>query len=251
MNKISIFLCLVFLYIIINCSNNKNIKGGYIEDSEDGHTYISTIDNKKQVYVERDLIVKGNIKNQHNQNIFPRGMIIIWHPTTSNIPKGWAICDGKNGTPDLRNRFITGTAVDNKQGAVNTKYYNGLVKLHPNNIPSHTHSAIIHKTNTNHQHTGRTGHMTRNHVHRHSTLHCSMNDNNGHNWYAGGDDNRGCHWRQDFMHHTDTNHQHDFRTNWMDRNAEHSHGIKINATGLGHAFDIKPNYYKLIFIMKL
>jgi len=180
MNKISIFFCLVFLYIIINSFKNKIVKGGFIEDPEDGHTYISTIDNKKQVYVERDLIVKGNIKNQHNQNIFPRGMIIIWHPTTSNIPKGWALCDGKNGTPDLRNRFISGTSNDNNAGVVNnTAYPNGIVKLHPNNIPSHTHSAVIHKTNTNHQHTGATTHAG-NHNHGISTRQDDWNDSGGH-----------------------------------------------------------------------
>ena len=40
MNKISIFFCLVFLYIIINSFKNKIVKGGFIEDPEDGHTYI-------------------------------------------------------------------------------------------------------------------------------------------------------------------------------------------------------------------
>ncbi len=37
---------------------------------------------------------------------FPSGIIVLWHGAIINIPVGWALCDGNNGTPDLRNRFI-------------------------------------------------------------------------------------------------------------------------------------------------
>ncbi|MCL1939921.1 MAG: hypothetical protein FWG04_04605 [Desulfovibrionaceae bacterium] len=38
----------------------------------------------------------------------PRGAIIMWSGAIANIPTGWALCDGQNDTPDLRNRFIVG-----------------------------------------------------------------------------------------------------------------------------------------------
>lgn len=38
----------------------------------------------------------------------PIGGIIMWSGTIANIPTGWALCDGTNSTPDLRNRFIVG-----------------------------------------------------------------------------------------------------------------------------------------------
>lgn len=38
----------------------------------------------------------------------PVGGIIMWSGTIANIPTGWALCDGANSTPDLRNRFIVG-----------------------------------------------------------------------------------------------------------------------------------------------
>ena len=37
---------------------------------------------------------------------FVSGMIIMF--TGSTAPSGWAICDGTNGTPDLRDRFVVG-----------------------------------------------------------------------------------------------------------------------------------------------
>ena len=39
---------------------------------------------------------------------FVQGMIILWYGNTGNVPNGFALCDGNNGTPDLRNRFVVG-----------------------------------------------------------------------------------------------------------------------------------------------
>ena len=36
----------------------------------------------------------------------PFRTIISWTGTIASIPKGWIICDGSNGTPDLRSRFV-------------------------------------------------------------------------------------------------------------------------------------------------
>ncbi len=38
----------------------------------------------------------------------PKGGIIMWSGPIDKIPTGWALCDGQNGTPDLRGRFILG-----------------------------------------------------------------------------------------------------------------------------------------------
>lgn len=37
---------------------------------------------------------------------FGPGFIAMWYGSVANIPKGWALCDGENGTPDLRDRFV-------------------------------------------------------------------------------------------------------------------------------------------------
>lgn len=38
----------------------------------------------------------------------PSGMIAIWSGSTGSIPSGWVLCNGTNGTPDLRNSFVLG-----------------------------------------------------------------------------------------------------------------------------------------------
>jgi len=45
----------------------------------------------------------------------PRGTIVMWSGPT--IPEGWALCDGTNGTPDLRDRFILGAGGSYSVGA--------------------------------------------------------------------------------------------------------------------------------------
>ena len=40
----------------------------------------------------------------------PIGTITMWSGLLADIPVGWQLCDGTNGTPDLRYRFILPTA---------------------------------------------------------------------------------------------------------------------------------------------
>ena len=42
------------------------------------------------------------------QYVVPIGAIIAWNGAVASIPAGWVLCDGNNGTPDLRKRFIAG-----------------------------------------------------------------------------------------------------------------------------------------------
>jgi len=41
-------------------------------------------------------------------NPFQTGMIMLWSGSVATVPGGWALCNGSNGTPDLRNKFIVG-----------------------------------------------------------------------------------------------------------------------------------------------
>jgi hypothetical protein len=49
--------------------------------------------------------------------VIPSGMISIWYGSVGSVPIGWYLCDGTNGTPDLRDRFIVGAGNTYSVGA--------------------------------------------------------------------------------------------------------------------------------------
>jgi hypothetical protein len=63
----------------------------------------------------------------------PAGVIVLWSGSIGSIPAGWVLCNGNNGTPDLRNRFVVGAgstySVDASGGSADAI------------VVSHTHTA--------------------------------------------------------------------------------------------------------------
>ena len=47
----------------------------------------------------------------------PAGCIVMFHGLLANIPSGFVLCDGANGTPDLRSKFVKGAAAGADPGA--------------------------------------------------------------------------------------------------------------------------------------
>ncbi len=68
----------------------------------------------------------------------PVGGIIMWSGST--VPDGWALCDGNNGTPDLRGRFVMG-AKKTQYGYldIGEKGGNEVIFLNANQLPAHRH----------------------------------------------------------------------------------------------------------------
>ena len=91
---------------------------------------------------------------QNNGKIFPniiftKGMIIAWFGKISEIPEKWAICDGTQGTPDLRNRFIIGSENDldvGKTGGANETIINksNLPKIGKGYFSTDSHNGAYH-----------------------------------------------------------------------------------------------------------
>lgn len=67
----------------------------------------------------------------------PQGSIIPWYGSPGNIPNGFALCDGKNGTPDLRDRFLVGAGDAYKLGDIGGE---NSVKLSATQIGNHYHA---------------------------------------------------------------------------------------------------------------
>lgn len=65
-------------------------------------------------------IANGGTGTTTGAYLVPVGGIIMWSGSIASIPTGWVLCNGSNGTPDLRNRFIVGADADNSGVAKST-----------------------------------------------------------------------------------------------------------------------------------
>ena len=77
----------------------------------------------------------------------PSGGIILWSGSTGSVPSGWYLCDGTNGTPDLRNSFIVGAGNTYAVGATGGTA-DAVVVAH-----THTASSTSTVTDPGHNHT--------------------------------------------------------------------------------------------------
>ena len=82
-----------------------------------------------------------------SQASIPSGLIAIWSGAVGSIPSGWYLCNGQNGTPDLRDSFIL--------GAGNTYAVGATGGSKDAIVVSHTHTATSTSTVTDpgHNHT--------------------------------------------------------------------------------------------------
>jgi len=71
------------------------------------------------------------------RDIIPTGLISMWSGAIANIPNGWALCDGTNGTPNLSGKFIVGySAADGDYNAIGKTGGSKTVTLIKNNLPN-------------------------------------------------------------------------------------------------------------------
>ncbi len=150
----------------------------------------------------------------------PSGMIVMWSGTIANIPSGWALCDGYNGTPNLLDRFITSVpnASTNPGGTGGANSYS----LSAAQLPAHTHTG--------------SGTTSSDGAHTHTLPGYHLYGNSGpipfYNW---------------------SNNSYATSTNTTSSDGVHSHTFSFttSSTGSGAAIDNRPAYYALAFIMKL
>jgi microcystin-dependent protein len=147
-NIINIVLFLAVIYIIfrlpsmeqmsnIDLATENKIREIYKIDT-DAIRNLSNL--AKDLTVNNKLKVPGGLEIDGALNFLPKGCIIAWTGTTA--PAGWALCNGENGTPDLRGRFILGLGHSqglsdrpiNQRGGAETH------TLTVNEIPAHNHT---------------------------------------------------------------------------------------------------------------
>lgn len=173
----------------------------------------------------------------------PRGTILMFYPkanqnsegeqnpeeeqTSENspsladlIPEGYAICDGDNGTPDLRGRFIKAATTIEEVKKYNTKDETNSITIKEENLPNHTHQFTVTNNSNiaNHEFDGIRGDYV------------ELTRGSDRIWMAGTTS-------ETLTHNFDID-----VTIKQDPNANNFSNNPIN---------IEPNYYALIFIMKL
>ena len=102
--------------------------------SASGNIGAATLTTSGKMTVNGDLVVSGSI---NGTGAVPIGGIIMWRGTTP--PSGWQLCDGSNGTPDLRGRFVVCVGGSNNYAVGDTGGVD-TVTLTTEQMPKHKHT---------------------------------------------------------------------------------------------------------------
>ena len=148
------------------------------------------------------------------QYTYPPGAVLMWSGSPSNLPEGFLLCDGNNGTVDMRNRFVQG-ASSAGASAGGTGGSNSF-SLSTSQNRRHNHSFTTSSDN-NHQHQVRRW------------------DDRIRNWDTAesmrdaGSSGSGI---------------------YTSMSGNHSHSVSTNSAGGSSSIDNQPPYYTLTFIQK-
>jgi microcystin-dependent protein len=161
---------------------------------------------------------------------FPKGTILMFDGTeyqkllnssASNYKNIWKLCDGQNGTPDLRDKFIMGS-VSSGAGESTAKNWQTLTK---EQMPGHSHR------HTHDTHTGTVDGVDAGatNIFGNASGVFSVSGNAGRQQSSGGNARDAC-----------------YRLSFSAR-----HSYDETAAGGGQAFDNRPAYYCLVYIIKV
>lgn len=142
------------------------------------------------------------------------GPIMMWSGLVSDIPSGWLLCDGNNGTPDLTDSFYKGMGTDFESpysGGGNDSY-----TMSNSQMPSHNHDT---NTSTDGDHNHDIGVK--------DSFNGSGVYNNGASRYF-----------------TDTVYN---KITTPDQ-GNHSHSTSDDGAGSGSSIDNRPSYYEIAYI---
>ena len=149
-------------------------------------------------------------------SLVPAGVILLWSGSIASIPSGWNLCDGTNGTPDLRNRFVVGAGSTYAVGATGGA---DSVTLDASQMPAHTHTGTT-NSDGNHSHTAAI---------RDAWQGNTVNNSGGGFMYVG---------------------QNNTNTYTTSTAGAHTHSFTTTSTGGGASHENRPPYYALAYIMK-
>jgi len=155
-----------------------------------------------------------DLKRQYLPSSVIVGEIRMFAGNVGDLPAGWYVCDGTNGTPDLRGRFIVGVdPSDPDYDQIAKTGGSKEVALTEDEMPVHTHAGVTNHAGS-HKHYG---HVTQ-----------ASGD-----WKGGG---------------TDSSPNSTSRPGYTSTVGAHSHTLNINNAGGGDAHENRPPFFALVFI---
>lgn len=209
--------------------NGINLKTGDLK-LDSGNIYVTA----GNIKVPNGTVATSNFSSDINaKNVngaIPVGGIVIWSGQTSSIPAGWALCDGSNSTPDLRERFIVGAAsTDNT--TVTGSLYNVKATGGTNNHALTEAELPVHK------HTGKTSKAGA-HDHKYRGYRTPEDY-----------DCAGCHrGRSTRSRDKKNSHSEEYGG---EPAGNHIHTVTVANTGTGSVHENRPPFYALAYIIKL
>lgn len=196
----------------------------------------------------------SSVEESLSNNNLPSGIITMWSGSSDAIPSGWLLCNGSNGTPDLRNRFIVGAGSSYSVG--NTGGSDS-VTLTTAQMPSHSHGHSLSVASGGA------------HTHSHnfsvslSNLSCSSSGEHSHSYSQivtdlGGRSMSGLPgafstgWTSSAGSHTHTISGSGTLSGSIASGGVHTHTLSgsISSIGSDQSHENRPPYYALCFIMK-
>lgn len=210
---------------------------------------------------------------QGGHPLLPTGCIVMWSGATTNVPAGWQLCDGTNGSPNLIGLFLVGAGPTGGSGPVAGQTGGtNLQTVLTSTIGAHSHGGATALAGA-HQHTGVTDNQgTHSHTGSTSGYALTINDmpahdhgvgnqniignvsgsglNSGGPWGAVGFSSQGGGAAHAHPIVADGLHQHNVLTNAG--GPDHTHSIGLDGSH-NHIFgiDVRPAYYAICYIFKL
>jgi hypothetical protein len=155
----------------------------------------------------------------------PAGAIIIWYGNSGNVPAGWVICDGNNGTPNLSGRFIVCSGNNSEtnytpgQSSGQDKYAFSIQEM-----PVHNHGGNSGNTSAEHTHgvSATTGNESAQHTHGIGGSTGNANANHSHTLSANTGQAGADHWHPGSTGNASANHGHN-----ISNSGNHAHPVDV------------------------
>ncbi|MFW5835373.1 MAG: hypothetical protein ACOCU3_00310 [bacterium] len=199
--------------------------------------------------------------------LVPVGTIVMWSGAIEEIPEGWRLCDGTEGTPDLRGRFIVG--YDSEDGDYDVIGAGGGASSHTLTMlqmPAHNHEATTGAAGEHSHSLTLTTSSSGSHNHSASTslsgmtkpMRYASSSYRSSSYTDGAHSSTGLGNNTAYTYNPSASttisiagsHTHGITGN-TDNTEDHTHTVTVDNTGGGEAFDKRPPYLVLAYIIKI